>query len=95
MNKVQVAIYDMVRMCNCAACGCDLLGSGQQVIIEFLDKSVRASLPPRVGGRILGRPYCPSCLAPRSRGGGGSRVGRLPPEPSPGQENAIRQREDV
>lgn len=77
--------HDDLLLVNCAQCGLEMLGETHR----HLAKSVEM---PAVRGRILGRPYCGSCL-----------VVRRPPSAaatfdadaaSPGQENAIRAMED-
>jgi hypothetical protein len=51
---------DDIRLCNCAACGCDLLGDTMHGYIDTVPDL--GELPPFVFGRISGRTYCEECF---------------------------------
>ena len=77
-----------VKLCNCADCGRELLGESMR------DLEIPTEVP-HVKGRILGRPYCRSCLKIKRTA---IRVaswlnGMLEPDPS--GENAVRELEDA
>lgn len=63
------------KVCNCAECRQELLGSCHEVDVEMAGKlrQLTAGLPPIVEGRIEGRPYCYRCFIAL----GGNRIGRL------------------
>ncbi len=50
---------ESVLMVSCALCWCDLLGESQ----DYLEarEALADACPPRVAGRIDGRPYCGQC----------------------------------
>ena len=56
-------------LCNCAKCQCELLGESERGFFRQLSPEERKRFPSPVAGRILGRPYCPTCLSPASRSG--------------------------
>ena len=53
---------DEVRMCNCASCGMELLGSVEREWALSLSPTERARFPQLVAGRIRERPYCMGCF---------------------------------
>ena len=57
-----IAALEDVRMCNCADCGCTLLGIQQPDSVQPLLADLEARTP-YVAGRIKGRPYCERCLS--------------------------------
>lgn len=84
-----------IKLCNCAECGCELLGESMfPWVLERPDRE-RAELPGVVYCRVKGRPYCKACAerpAPRPFSSwGGPHDG----EPSPWLENAVRELEDT
>jgi hypothetical protein len=89
-KQMAFSLEDDVKMCNCAGCGCDLLGESMHGV--DIPKKVRKDLPPFVRGRILERPYCGPCLATMPRS---SLVDRFTPgDPDPSRENAVRALEE-
>lgn len=50
---------ELVRRCNCAGCRKELSSPSDR---ERVSPSRRPECPPPVAGRILGRPYCATCL---------------------------------
>ena len=87
MDYSKHPLLEMVKMCNCADCGKELLGANQEGLVSTMKKRERDSLPHVVGGRILGRPYCYSCLRVKRIRTGMSAPGH---EPDPWRENAVR-----
>lgn len=74
---------DDLKVCNCATCGQLLVASAEWSKLPNYDRAALSW----VAGRILGRPYCPSCLRvkrptvrPASQDDG----------PGPWGENAVR-----
>lgn len=81
-----------VKLCDCAECGKELLGSSMFCQLRELSDEQRQNLPSLVVGRIKGRPYCATCL----------NLCKLPPgrgtredDGGPWQQNAVRQLEDT
>jgi hypothetical protein len=85
----------IIKLVNCANCRQEAVGLSCIAAWEAMSIAQREqeSLPVdrSVGGHIHGRPWCNDCLRRRPHqdlGGGG--IG----DPSPWQENAIREMED-
>lgn len=55
-----------IKLCNCACCGKELLGHAMLNWYVTLSEEQRKRLPPPIGGRINGRPWCAACLAPNT-----------------------------
>jgi hypothetical protein len=53
---------ESVRYCNCANCHAELLGTSPENITMAMAVFGPDHMPPRVAGRIHGRPYCARCL---------------------------------
>ena len=49
-------------VCNCAMCNLLLLGESQRELYRALGRKEQRHWPPLVRGRVLGRPYCGTCL---------------------------------
>lgn len=85
-----IPLVEMVKVCNCAECGQEMLGNGQQRLTSIMNKAEKEQIPKvRVSGRIAGRPYCSSCLTVRRPVGG-----RSIRDDSPWQQNAVRALEE-
>lgn len=90
---------DMIRVCNCCECGMLLFADAKSKIQAKMlradvlkENSLDLSKMEIVRGKILGRPYCDSCLDSRSETlGGGIYIQKG--ETSPAWENAIRMME--
>lgn len=79
-----------VKLCNCAECGCELLGDSMRVWYFSHSEDKRKQLPQLVYLHLNGRPYCMGCSRkkpPPQRKGTRNDI-------SPWQENAIRHLED-
>ena len=81
-----------VKVCNCASCGCLLLGKNMAAWRCRQKKEVQEELPLVVYGHILGRPYCGPCLRAKPRPTTGGYEGSK--DDDPGQQNALRTWED-
>ena len=77
---------DNVTLCNCAECGCDLIGGKSLAWYRERSEAEKMTIPTPVLGRINGRPYCCSCLSKKNPY---ARPGRKE-DMAPSQENAIR-----
>lgn len=56
---------ESIRMCNCASCGVEMLGSCEREWALSLPLAERANWPQLVAGRIRDRPYCMGCYRVR------------------------------
>ena len=90
--KIPLIDPDDVGLCNCASCRCELLGERTRLLLDDGVIRTHAALPPDVGGRIMDRPYCVPCLAVNKSPAGDNASWWS--EPSPWQENAVRELED-
>ena len=105
--KIPLLDPDDVGLCNCALCGCELLGERTRLLLDDGVIRTHAELPPDVAGRIMGRPYCSACLAHRNSDAADMLIPQIPgvgrgdggnsswaDDSSPWQENNIRIMED-
>ena len=78
--KIPLLNPDDVGLCNCAMCGCELLGERTRILLDGGDIRVGAggALPPDVGGRIMDRPYCQKCLDHRNSEAADMRIPQVP-----------------
>ncbi len=86
---------DTVRVANCATCNRAV--ARRSDIAACRDAGAR-TMPARLGGRVMGRPFCEVCL---NTANCGERRGTPPKEEShwqtdddPGQQNAVRDMEE-
>lgn len=54
-----------VKVCNCAYCGCLLIGQSMRKWYKNQSSERRRSLPPLMACRVGGRPYCSTCSSPK------------------------------
>jgi hypothetical protein len=58
---------DDLLYANCADCNREILGDSPLNLAIAARFFTPAEMPPRVAGRVLGRPYCGPCLTPPVR----------------------------
>lgn len=84
--------WDDVKLCNCAECGCELLGESMVIWLGSLTEKDQRELPGLVYCRVWGRPYCMECAERQSRT---SLSATREEDGGPWQQNAVRALEDA
>lgn len=79
-----------IKFCECTQCGERLLGDSP-ANLQFAEGFYDSKNCELVAARVLGHPYCRKCLRVKRPNNSSA---TMDPDPSPYQENAIRDMED-